>query len=64
MRRPLESRTPLPANILRQAAEFSSDYLPTDTRPSDPDLAAVIFVWPRLPDPIKAAIAALIQSVR
>jgi hypothetical protein len=30
----------------------------------DPDLAAVVDAWPDLPDPIKAAVLALVRTAR
>ena len=36
--------------------------LPEQGEKSDPNLAHLIDVWPRLPDPIKAAITALVTS--
>jgi len=35
-----------------------------ESRENDPDLARLIELWPKLPDEIKAAINALIQSHR
>jgi hypothetical protein len=36
--------------------------LPTDTRQSDPDLAAVAEAWPELPEAIKAGILAMVKA--
>jgi hypothetical protein len=36
--------------------------LPTDTRPSDPDLALVIERWEALPDAIRAGILAMVRA--
>jgi hypothetical protein len=32
------------------------------TPPTDPELAAVVAAWPMLPEPIKAAILALVRT--
>ena len=37
---------------------------PTKTSALDPDLARLIDAWPTLPDPIKAAVLALLDSAR
>jgi hypothetical protein len=34
----------------------------TQTRPADPDLAALVVAWPNLPEPIKAGILAMIRA--
>jgi hypothetical protein len=36
--------------------------LPTDKRHLPPDLTRVIDAWPSLPEPIKAAVLALVQT--
>jgi hypothetical protein len=36
---------------------------PVCTKPSDPELARVVEVWPSLPAPIRAAVLALVSSV-
>jgi hypothetical protein len=36
--------------------------LPTDTRQTDPDLAAIIAAWPGLSAAVKAAITVLAQT--
>jgi hypothetical protein len=35
--------------------------LPTDSRPTDPDLALVIERWPTLPEAIRAGILAMVK---
>jgi len=39
-----------------------ADHLPTDTRKTDPDLAAVVDAWPDLPEALKAGIVAMVRS--
>ena len=36
----------------------------TDLAWSDPDLACVVAVWPRLPDAIKAGIVAMVKAIQ
>jgi hypothetical protein len=36
--------------------------LPTDTRPSDPNLTAIIDAWPSLPEAVRAGIIALVKA--
>jgi hypothetical protein len=36
--------------------------LPCDTRQTDPDLAAVIDAWDRLPEAVKAGIVAMVRA--
>ena len=36
--------------------------MPTDTRQTDPDLAAIVDAWPTLPEPIKAGIVAMVKA--
>jgi hypothetical protein len=36
--------------------------LPTDNRPTDPDLAAIVEAWPGLPEAIKAGILAMVKA--
>ena len=61
---PLDRRdNPLSANELRPSRGFVAHPLPTDTRQTPPDLAAVIDAWPDLPEPIRAGILALVKAV-
>src|SRR5687768_12464594 len=41
-----------------------SPHLHHDARQTDPNLAAIAAAWPTLPEPIKAAILALVQAAR
>ena len=36
--------------------------MPTDTRQTDPDLAAVFDAWPALPEVIRAGIVAMVKA--
>jgi len=36
--------------------------LPTDTRKTNPDLAAVVDAWPDLPEALKAGIVAMVKA--
>jgi hypothetical protein len=49
-------------NQLRIAKRASAHSLPTDTCPLPPDLTQVVDAWPSLPEPIKAAVLALVRT--
>ena len=41
-----------------------SGALSAENHPTDPNLTLIISAWPRLPEPIKAGIIAMIQAAR
>jgi hypothetical protein len=47
---------------LRVEGASLAPHLPTDTRQSDPDLGLINERWKALPEPIRAAILALVQA--
>ena len=49
-------------NALRFSSPPVSHYIPTDTCQNDPDLAAVIEAWDRLPEAIRAGIMAIVTA--
>jgi len=61
--RPLhDSPTSKPSKRLRLSALPVADHLPTDTRKTDPDLAAMVDAWPDLPEALKAGIVAMVKA--
>jgi len=61
--RPLhDSPTSKPDKRLRLSALPVADHLPTDTRKTNPDLAAVVDAWPDLPEALKAGIVAMVKA--
>ena len=58
-----ENRKGQSRNDLRIAAPAVSHPIPTDTCHNNPDLAAVIEAWDRLPEAIKAGILAMVKAV-
>ena len=61
--RPLhDSPTSKPAKGLRLTTPTVADHLSTDTRKTNPDLAAVVGAWPDLPDALKAGILAMVKA--
>ncbi len=61
--RPLhDSLTSKPAKRLRLSTLPDADHLPTDTRKTEPDLAAVVEAWPDLPEALKAGILAMVKA--
>jgi hypothetical protein len=48
---------------LRITPSSVAHHLPTETRPLPPDLSQIMDAWPSLPEPIKAAVLALVRSV-
>ncbi len=67
--RPEENRTVHPTKwvegrqvrVLRKSAQTATQNA-TRLRPDDEELAAVCAAWPTLPEPIKAAIMALVRA--
>ena len=57
---------PLPSNGLRISVEPSipapAHHLPTDNRPTDPELAAVVAAWDQLPEAVRAGIVAMVKA--
>ncbi len=53
-----------PENDLRQHTPTVAHHLPTDTRKTDPDLAAVVAAWPVLPEALKAGILAMVRAAK
>ena len=49
---------------LRRTIKLPADHLPTDTRKTDPALAAVVEAWPDLPEALKAGIVAMVKAAR
>jgi hypothetical protein len=47
---------------LRHEAETVSHHIPTDTCPTDPDLATVVNAWDRLPEAVRAGIVAMVRA--
>ena len=47
---------------LRIATPPVSHHLPTDTCKTDPALTAVVAVWPKLPEAIRAGILAMVRA--
>jgi hypothetical protein len=47
---------------LRHEAEPIPHYIPTDTCPTDPDLAAVVNAGDRLPEAVCAGIVAMVKA--
>jgi hypothetical protein len=47
---------------LRLAPVPVAHHLPTDTRPTDPDLALVIERWADLPEAVRAGITAMVRA--
>jgi hypothetical protein len=51
-----------PSKGLRIAAPPVAHRVPTDTCQTDPDLATVITAWDRLPEAVRAGIAAMVKA--
>jgi hypothetical protein len=49
-------------NALRFSTPPDSHPIPTDTCQNDPDLAAVVEAWARLPEAIRAGIMAMVKA--
>ena len=47
---------------LRQPTPPLAHHLPTDTCQTDPDLAAVVDAWDRLPEAVRAGIVAMVRA--
>ena len=62
MRPQAESRKGSLTHDLRHTAPSVAHYFPTDTRKTDPDLAAVVEAWPDLPEALKAGIVAMVKA--
>ena len=62
MRPPLQCSKGMPDNHLSQAPPPVADHLPNDTCKTDPDPAAVIDAWDRLPEAIRAGIVAMVRA--
>ena len=62
MRPQPKSRNGSVSNSLGQAAPTVGHLLATDTCKMDPDLAAVIEAWDRLPEAIRAGIVAMVKA--
>jgi hypothetical protein len=50
------------AKDLRHAPSVVSHHIPTDTCQNNPELAAVIRYWDRLPEAIRAGIVAMVKA--
>jgi hypothetical protein len=57
-----DSSKSMPSHGLEFPADGVSHHIPTDTCRNDPDLAAVIEAWDRLPEAIRAGILAMVQA--
>jgi len=57
-----DSRKPQTDKGLRISPLPVAHLLPTDTCKTDPDLAAVIEAWDRLPEAIRAGIVAMVKA--
>jgi hypothetical protein len=62
--RPVDSAKPKSTKGLRIATPFFATPLPCDTRQTDPELAAVIDAWDRLPEAVRAGIVAMVMAAR
>jgi hypothetical protein len=62
MRPPLELTKVKSVKPLRLPTSPIAHHLPTDTRKSNPDLAAVVDAWPTLPEAVKAGIVAMVKA--
>ncbi len=51
-----------PASDLGQPVAIVAHHLPTENRRADPELAAVIDAWDRLPEAIRAGIVAMVKA--
>lgn len=61
--RPSPDESPEPGeSSLRVVSPEPAHPLPTDSRSTDPDLAALVAAWPTLPEPVRAGILALIEA--
>jgi hypothetical protein len=47
---------------LRISTTTASHHFPTDTCKTDPNLAAVIDAWDRLPEAVRAGIVAIVEA--
>jgi hypothetical protein len=52
----------IPTKGLRVSPPAVGHHLAIDTCQTDPDLAAVVDAWPRLPRALRAAVLALVKS--
>jgi hypothetical protein len=52
----------MPDSHLGQAPPPVADHLPNDTCRTYPDLAAVVAVWPKLPESLRAGIVAMVKA--
>jgi hypothetical protein len=57
-----DSGKPQSGNDLQIAARFVSHPIPTDTCQNDPNLAAVIEAWARLPEAIRLGTMAMVKA--
>jgi hypothetical protein len=55
-------RNPSSHNGLRISTPAVGHHLATDTCQNDPDLAAVVDAWPKLPEALKAGIVAMVRA--
>jgi hypothetical protein len=62
MRPQVDIRNDLPGKDLRQADPGAPHYFPTDNCKTDPELAAVVEAWDRLPAAIRAGIVAMVEA--
>jgi hypothetical protein len=49
---------------LRQEEADASHYIPTDNCQRDPNLAAVIEAWERVPEAVRAGIVAMVKAAK
>lgn len=62
MNPPPDSPNRGPNNELRSPGSPGAHHLPTDTRQSDPELAALVDAWPTLPEALRAGIVAMVRA--